>query len=460
VITDAQVSDAARIFRLADQEADRGRDARRRISVLCIDAAPNSFLANELAERGGGVAHFLTSDPDQGDITTALERVLVDWSEPVLAGLALEIDRAGGEASGREVLKDRGETVIDLGDLPCGRAVWVAGRVPADGETLTFRVTTPKETVATSHVNVTTVDADLPALKAIFGARRLLGLEYLINARYSEAMLKEQLKRMGYDPEEITRQQSTSVYAENALKAAQEALNPLLVRESLRYGIACAETAFVAVRKEAGEAVEAQAIVPNALPAGWSEEFLSMGTGASLGAPRGAAVMRSAMADTASYGMLKSVAAPLRDGLRRRRHDVKAEVEETLGAPAPRAGTVVIFSGEPIFERGQVVLFDTTQASGQGKLPDQTTLSQIAVDFKARDIGKDTVHGVRLLIFVGDMALPRATIRLADLLRGEGARPLNLRKRAGEEVRIVLSDPDGTWDSQKPPTMTVRLTTK
>jgi Ca-activated chloride channel family protein len=464
VITDAQVSDAARIFRLADQEAERGRRARRRISVLCIDAAPNSFLANELAERGGGVAHFLTSDPDQGDITTALERVLVDWSEPVLAGLALEVDRAGGEASGREVLKDRGETVIDLGDLPCGRAVWVAGRVPADGETLTFRVTTPQEsaaegTAAMAQVDVTTVDADLPALKALFGARRLLGLEYLINARYSEAMLKEQLKRMGYDPKEIVRQQGTSVYAENALKAAQEALNPLLVRESLRYGVACAETAFVAVRKEAGEPVEARTIVPNALPSGWSEGFLSLGMGA--GAPRGAAVMRSLgptmAADAASYGTVKAMAQPLAEGRPRRRPDTEAE---DTAIRRPKAGTVVIFSGEPVFEKGQAVLFDTTAMAGQENLPDQTTLSRIAVDFKAKDIDKDAVHGLRLLIFVGDMALPRATIRLADLVRGGGARPLNLRKRAGEDVRVVLSDSEGTWASQKLPMVTVRLTTK
>ncbi|MEA2631709.1 MAG: Ca-activated chloride channel, partial [Chloroflexota bacterium] len=51
IVTDAEVSDAGRIVHLADQEARRGD--RRRVSVLCIDAAPNSVLALELAERGG-----------------------------------------------------------------------------------------------------------------------------------------------------------------------------------------------------------------------------------------------------------------------------------------------------------------------------------------------------------------------------------------------------------------------
>ncbi|HEX8203749.1 MAG TPA: VIT and VWA domain-containing protein, partial [Isosphaeraceae bacterium] len=53
IVTDAQVSDSGRILRLADEEARR--PDRRRISLPCIDAAPNSHLALELAARGGGV---------------------------------------------------------------------------------------------------------------------------------------------------------------------------------------------------------------------------------------------------------------------------------------------------------------------------------------------------------------------------------------------------------------------
>ena len=68
---------------LASQESQQKN--RRRISVLCIDAAPNSFLALELAERGGGVAQFLTSSPEEKDISTALDEVLADWAEPALA---------------------------------------------------------------------------------------------------------------------------------------------------------------------------------------------------------------------------------------------------------------------------------------------------------------------------------------------------------------------------------------
>ncbi|MEZ4622806.1 MAG: hypothetical protein R2867_45920 [Caldilineaceae bacterium] len=109
IVTDAAVSDAARILRLADEEAVR--TDRRRISVLCIDAAPNAFLANELAERGGGVARFLTSDPQQNDIVTALDEVLQEWSEPLLVGLQLGVDAAGVEVSGRNLVHQNTDAV-------------------------------------------------------------------------------------------------------------------------------------------------------------------------------------------------------------------------------------------------------------------------------------------------------------------------------------------------------------
>jgi len=50
-----------------------------------------------------------------------------------------------------------------------------------------------------------------------------------------------------------------------------------------------------------------------------------------------------------------------------------------------------------------------------------------------------------LLLFVGDMAVPRARIRVSGIVRLGGERPLNLRKRAGEAVRIVLVDPKSAW---------------
>ena len=125
IVTDAEVTDAGRILHLADEKA--GQKDRRRISLLCIDAAPNSFLVTQLAEHGGGVARFLTSSPLEGDITTALDEVLADWAEPALAGLRLEVNRPAAQAAGRSVVPEPGSggSLVDLGDLPADLALLI-----------------------------------------------------------------------------------------------------------------------------------------------------------------------------------------------------------------------------------------------------------------------------------------------------------------------------------------------
>ena len=187
IVTDAQVSDEGRILRLA--EAESRRADRRRISLLCLDAAPNSYLAQELADRGGGVARFLTSDPEQGDIATALDEVLADWSEPVLAGLRLEVDRPGVQAAGHAVSEGDGRGGIDLGDLPAGRPLWVVGRVPrGEGGPLSFRLATGRgHELAGCRSEPAGEAPEGRALTALFGARRVLALEHLIHAGYAEA---------------------------------------------------------------------------------------------------------------------------------------------------------------------------------------------------------------------------------------------------------------------------------
>ncbi|MCW3054155.1 MAG: Vault protein inter-alpha-trypsin [Chthonomonadales bacterium] len=277
LVTDAEVSDGGRVLRLASEEAQQA--LRRRISVICIDAAPNALLATELAERGGGVSRFLTSDPQQEDITTALDTVLEDWGAPVLTGVRLAINRPKAEAVEHAVTSDaeQGGSWIDIGDLPAGRAVWVAGRVPrGDSADLSFRL------VAEGGVEVAACRRDLeaatiqrPALKALFGARRVLGLEFLTTAHYDKDELRGQLVRLGYDPDTALMDPNAKrkLYGENVQQDSNATLRSLLAREALDYGLASAETAFVAVRTKAGEKVEGTVAIPNALPHGWSDRF-------------------------------------------------------------------------------------------------------------------------------------------------------------------------------------------
>ena len=74
VFTDGQVSDSGRISLLLEREAAR-TDARR-VSIICIDSAPNEPLASMIAEKGRGMCVFLSSNPDEVDINSSLDDVL------------------------------------------------------------------------------------------------------------------------------------------------------------------------------------------------------------------------------------------------------------------------------------------------------------------------------------------------------------------------------------------------
>ena len=58
--------------------------------------------------------------------------------------------------------------------------------------------------------------------------------------------------------------------------------------------------------------------------------------------------------------------------------------------------------------------------------------------------------GLALALYVDDLTAPRARVRLVDLLRQGGERPLNIRRQPGQVVRLVLLDPAGAWASGGP----------
>ena len=198
IVTDAQVSDSGRILALVEREI--GRTDRRRVDVLCIDAAPNDGLANQLAERGGGLARFLTSDPAENDIASALDELLADWAAPILRNLALEINAPDVQAAGRRVTFDqaRQASLVDLGDLPAGRAVWVAGRVQhGRGANPVFRLLSDSQEIAIAPPTDSELPAARPAVAALFGARRVLDIEQV---QASGVAVEARLRQLGYDP--------------------------------------------------------------------------------------------------------------------------------------------------------------------------------------------------------------------------------------------------------------------
>lgn len=449
ILTDAQVSDDGRILRLAETEASRAD--RRRISVLCIDAAPNDYLAMELADRGGGVARFLTSNPSEEDISTALDQTLEDWAQPVLTDLRLEVKRPNAQAASHAVTtgSDPGWSALDMGDLPRGRTIWAAGCVSREAASdLAFRVRGGGREIAYCLMELSGAN-NRPALKTLFGARRVLGLEFLTRAGYDRKELNRRLIRLGYDPERsLTRGESgATVYAENVREETAEAMRDLLVRESLRYGIVCAETAFVAVRKEAGKPVEETVAVASALPSGWSEGFL--GAPGSFGAAGAvtASLMAAPLLMPASPALAADRYLSIESVHSRRLWDLFAPADSDawdVDAPEEAVSKPPIFQGVPSFSNSEAVLFDTARAEDGARMPETAHIRQLSVRiaagsaFDPMTLDRETA----LLLYLDDLAAPRAKVRLADLLR-QGARPLNLRRQAGQRVRLVLSDPGG-----------------
>lgn len=443
VITDAEVTDAGRILRLADRE--RSRPYRRRISVLCIDAAPNALLATELAEHGGGVARFLTSDPEEEDIATALDEVLADWSEPVLAGLRLEINRTGVQAAGRDLLEagTPGWTAIDLGDLPAGRPVWVVGRMPRNAAGAEFRLRTGRgHEIACSRPQPARESELRTPLKALFGARRIRGLEFLIHSGCSGFEFEIQLQKLGYNADEISAPSpgAAKVYAENAREALDRALRERLTAESLDYGLACSETAFIAVRKEMGQPVEGTVLVANAFPAGWSTPHFGFHGQAVLGFTGGATLLKSRSIRQSSGGF-GAMAGRLADACASYFDPSQAVADGEMADLADSLRTIDVFQGTPQFRADEAVLYDST-AQDAAAMPESATIQFVDVQFPDGGPKSGAVDaGLSLLIYVDDLAAPRAKVRVADLIRQGGRRPLNLRRAAGQTVRIVLVDP-------------------
>lgn len=131
VVTDAQVTDSGRIFQLVEEHAKTPHP--RRVSIICIDSAPNSHLVLGIAERGRGEAYFLTSDPEEDEMEQTLNEIFRSWSHPYIIDLVLEAEgrRALDAAGVLRAGQSSGKAFIELGDLPSEKPVSVCGFLKA-----------------------------------------------------------------------------------------------------------------------------------------------------------------------------------------------------------------------------------------------------------------------------------------------------------------------------------------
>lgn len=424
IVTDAQVSDEGRLIRLAEEESKHVD--RRRISILCVDSSPNAALARQLAEAGGGSDRYVTSNPEGGDITTALDEIVDTWARPIATGLRLEVQADAVYATSRRPNKASadGWQALDLGDLPAGRPLWASGEAATGEKPLALRLVNGHgEMVATwTEENGTQVHAGVAAL---VGARRLQQLEALRGARYTPEELKRRVDELGMIPEEAGKETGT-LYPEN--QPADKTLAKLICKESLRCGIASTETAFVAVRTESGKSVERTIIVANATPEGWEDAGLvRMAAPMMMSQVSSPLLLSRDFYETDVCCSDSGPAYPSRSASPRL---------QAVGARQPRASAVTLFDGVPAAKVERTVLVERTIGlKGAKGLQASRLLSLIAEG----DAGA-FADGAELLLFVGDLARARARVRLSDLLGG-ATRPLNITCTDGQVLRLILLIP-------------------
>jgi len=424
IVTDAQVSDEGRLIRLAEEESKHVD--RRRISILCVDSSPNAALARQLAEAGGGSDRYVTSNPEGGDITTALDEIVDTWARPIATGLRLEVWTDALYAASRRpaTAAADGWHALDLGDLPAGKPVWATGEAATGEEPLALRLVDGHGEVLAEWTEADGAQTH-GGVAALVGARRVQQLEALKGARYTSEELKKRVEELGMASPE-SGMESGTLYPEN--QPADETLAGLICQESLRSGIASTETAFVAVRTEAGKSVERTIIVANATPEGW-EAVRPVMMGAAM-------PTLHRMSQIPSMYMVNELSRFDEDAAPILRKTMAAPMIQATDPLQQRAHNVTLFDAIPTVGVGRIVLAERTVGlKGAKGLQASRLLSLIAEG----DTGAFP-DGAELLLFVGDMARARARVRLSDLLGG-ATRPLNITCGDGQVLRLVLLVP-------------------
>jgi len=442
VITDAQVTDSGRILQLADKESEK--PDRRRISIVCIDSAPNTYLAEELAQKGGGLVKFLTSDPMEGDIATALEEILVDWSQPILTDLTLEVTSPNVEIAYPHVqtVCEGSKSRIKLGDLPAKRTLWTVGRMPwTDQHVPEFKLSSPDcGSIAMRKELGSYKELSNRGVRHLFSAYRILSLEQLMFSAYSDKDLLARLIRLGHDIEK----KMDAIYPENRPNDVKAAVRMMLIEESLGSGIPCCETGFVAKRLEAGNVVERTVPVANALPHGWSEDFITTSC-YSDAIPATPCLSQPHFLD-ARYDVANGHVAHFE---RKKYFDcLCTERPWTLRYPSSVAHgsgknkVVKVFEGKP----RSAVLYDSASDQPKEAVP-EGVIRGIRVELLSPNWNSEkfshTAGDVQLLLFLihnGAFWLewPMVVVSLADLVRLGGTLPTNIFKSRNDHVRLVL----------------------
>jgi Ca-activated chloride channel family protein len=428
LLTDAQVSDEGRILQLV--EAESRRADRRSLSLICIDAAPKSAFVHDLAEAGGGVAVFLSSDPDQEDITAALDRVLDIWARPLAADVKLVVEARAASLEARGA-RSNTRSVINLGDLPAGRSLWVSGAISLFSDPV-VRLCTGERVLMEVPLEFEQTPASRPEIRALFGAHQLGRLERLGAARYDEATQDALLDALGYAGDPLRVPEPAPLYAENAARLQISAVQRLLVRESLSFGLVCSATAFVGMRTEVGRRSEATVLVPSALPAGWDGALADRALRSTImpSAPTLGAMGSPNFASGAARPQLRSSA---------RRRESSLPPADNVGTEPPGVDRILRFRGIPVLQNGTTVLAEGVAGEQLALRPTRLRAAIEGFDPSRLD------ELIELWMCIGDSDAPAIRVFLRELLALGGERPVNLSLAHGVHVWVRLHAQSAPW---------------
>lgn len=428
ILTDAQVSDGARLLSLAGKARER---QHRMVSILCIDSAPNEPLAEALAHEGGGLCEFLTSNPDDHDLTTALEKFLSVFAPPAASGLRLRL-----EGSALETPEGGPVDEIHLGCLISGRPVVILGRLGCPAGQARLNLIDHRGDILAHHA-FSPYSKKSAGLGKLFAARRIRHLEILREMIGEGIDVRSRLETLGLTtpPEPL--------YAENRGTVLGEFLRKHIVEISLAEGLPSSETSFLAVGDKTGEGIKTSCIVPQAIPRGW--EFERDQLAPCLGPIRGRG-KKASLTDFLDdndeefsferHGPLNPppfLASPIT------RYDAGAE-RTSSSAPLQGRGLEVLslYKGCLSPQVTTQILYEGTPEGLKDTHSGSIRVKEIVV--KAIDLEElKQWKGGKLVLEVGGDV--RLRVSLPDLARRKGKRPLNIRLRRGERICLRFEGP-------------------
>ena len=250
IITDAEVSDGARLVYLVSK---RGK---RRLSIVSLDATSNVWLVEEMARQGGGLARYISSEPDADDIAAVIESVMDELNRPVYHDCT--------------IYAKAGDQVVfssELGDLVPGSSRWITGNIDSVTSQIELLIQSRGQVVASERFSINT--RTIPGVRAICDVAKLRKMEAVLRLAQNITsndiqMLEIQAKMAGFSTENWD-----SVYPENIWEFVLRDMKDQLVKVSLRSGILSEGTAMIAVTKGTGETSGKVYTIANAAAQQW-----------------------------------------------------------------------------------------------------------------------------------------------------------------------------------------------